>query len=208
MPSQRHFSSRRKQTKREDPFKVLGVKRDEPYSKAKQVFIQIAMSHHPDTNQASSEEEETNFREIFIRARRAFEQLTEGDDGEILLKREKKEMEGKKHSDTCFQYLLLLIVVDAHTIDFDAWFKNETGHDTPFQFMDAETMKEVAEMEDTVGHGLDRDGGMWMLASMVSNAVKTGRRGESILQLEAGQVQQGKNAQIDGVLRRKRRTRR
>jgi hypothetical protein len=73
--------------------------------------------------------------------------------------------------------------------------------------MDAQTMKEVAEMEDTIGHGLDRDGGMWMLASMVSNAVKTGQSGANILQLEAGQVQQ-KNEGIDGVLRRKRRTRR
>lgn len=69
-------------------------------------------------------------------------------------------------------------------------------------------MKEVAEMEDTVGHGLDRDGGMWMLASMVSNAVKKGQSGGNILQLEAGEVQQGKGDRIDGVLRRKRRTRR
>ena len=68
-------------------------------------------------------------------------------------------------------------------------------------------MKEVAEMEDSVGHGLDRDGGMWMLASMVSNAVKKGQQGASILQLEAGEVEK-KNAQIDGVLRRRRRTRR
>ena len=79
--------------------------------------------------------------------------------------------------------------------------------DTPFQFMDAKTMKEVAEMEDTVGHGLDRDGGMWMLASMVSNAVKNKGDAKSILQIEAGDVQQ-KNDRIDGVLRRKRRTRR
>jgi hypothetical protein len=42
---------------------------------------------------------------------------------------------------------------------------------------------------------------------MVSNAVKTGQSGANILQLEAGQVQQ-KNEGIDGVLRRKRRTRR
>jgi len=73
--------------------------------------------------------------------------------------------------------------------------------------MDAKTMKEVAEMEDTVGHGLDRDGGMWMLASMVSNAVKSGQSGGNILQLEAGEVQQ-KDGRIDGVLRRKRRTKR
>mmetsp|Transcript_32170 Transcript_32170/g.58182 ORF Transcript_32170/g.58182 Transcript_32170/m.58182 type:complete len:205 (+) Transcript_32170:22-636(+) len=177
----RHVSSRKKKI---DPFKVLGISREDPYTKAKERFIKIAMSHHPDTNQAACEKEREAFREGFIRARRAFEQLTSGDNGEIILKQKKKEME-----------------------DFDAWFKNETGHDTPFQFMDAQTMKEVAEMEDTIGHGLDRDGGMWMLASMVSNAVKTGQSGANILQLEAGQVQQ-KNEGIDGVLRRKRRTRR
>lgn len=108
--------------------------------------------------------------------------------------------------DVCFSFLHHHVISIQSILDFDAWFKNETGHDTPFQFMDAETMKEVAEMEDTVGHGLDRDGGMWMLASMVSNAVKTGQSGESILRIEAGEVHK-KDAHIDGVLRRKRRKR-
>jgi len=91
----RHFS-RPKSKKREDPFKVLGIQKDEPYSKAKASFIAIAMSHHPDTSVAANKEERDDFRDIFIRARRAFEQLTEGNDGEIILKREKKEMEGEK----------------------------------------------------------------------------------------------------------------
>jgi hypothetical protein len=168
--------------KREDPFRVLGVKKNDPFSKAKESFIRIAMSHHPDTHGETCEEKKEEFREVFIRARRAFELLTEGPDGEILLKQKKQEIE-----------------------NFDSWFKMETGHDTPFQFMDYETMKEVAEMEDTIGHGLDRDGGMWMLASMVSKAVKDGKNGANILQLEAGNIEQ-KVASIDGVLRRRRKT--
>lgn len=178
----RGFAAKRK--RQDDPFRVLGVSREDPFSKVKESFIKIAMSHHPDTHGETSEEKKNEFREIFIRARRAFELLAEGPDGEILLKKEKKEME-----------------------NFDTWFKHETGHDTPFQFMDAKTMKEVAEMEDTIGHGLDRDGGMWMLASMVNKAVKSGQNGAALLQLEAGTVEQ-KDSSIDGVLRRKRRARR
>ena len=100
----RTFASR-KSKRREDPFQVLGIGKEEPYSKAKETFIQIAMSHHPDTSEATSDEQKEHFREVFIQARRAFEQLMEGPDGEIVLKRKKQEMD-----------------------DFDAWFKNETGH--------------------------------------------------------------------------------
>jgi hypothetical protein len=169
---------------REDPFRVLGVKKDDPYSKVKESFIRIAMSHHPDTHGETCEEKKNEYREVFIRARRAFELFTEGPDGEILLKQKKQEME-----------------------NFNSWFKHETGHDTPFQFMDFETMKEVAEMEDTIGHGLDRDGGMWMLASMVNKAVKDGQNGANILQLEAGNIEQ-KDSSTVGLLRRRRKTRR
>jgi hypothetical protein len=179
----RGFAAKRKRQD-DDPFRVLGVSRKDPFSKVKESFIKIAMSHHPDTHGAVSEEEKNEYRNVFIRARKAFELLAEGPDGEILLKKEKKDME-----------------------NFDAWFRHETGHDTPFQFMDAKTMKEVAEMEDTIGHGLDRDGGMWMLASMVSKAVKDGQNSAALLQLEAGNVEQ-KDSSVDGVLRRKRRARR
>jgi hypothetical protein len=84
--------------------------------------------------------------------------------------------------------------------DLDQWFKSETGYDMPF--MDAATMKEVAEMTESVGGGLDRDGGMWTLARMVADTVKSGGDGRSILQLEAGVV---RDRSIDGILRRKRR---
>lgn len=90
----RHFSRRKSSKKKPDPFKVLGITRDDTYAKAKQTFIDIAMSHHPDTSEAASEEEKAHYREIFMKSRRAFEQLSEGEDGEILLKREKEEMEG------------------------------------------------------------------------------------------------------------------
>lgn len=173
----------RSRKRQEDPFRVLGVNKDDPYVKVKAAFIKIAMSHHPDTAQFESKEDKDSYREIFIRSRLAFEALTEGDQGETILKKEKKEME-----------------------DFDAWFRSETGHDTPFAFMDKQTMKEVAEMEDTIGHGLDRDGGMWTLASMVSKAVKSGQDSASLLQLEAGDVKH-KDAHIEGLLRRRRRKR-
>ena len=179
----RGFASKRKRQD-DDPFRILGVSKNDPFSKVKESFIKIAMSHHPDTHGAVSEEDKKEFRNVFIRARKAFELLTEGPDGEIMFKKEKKEME-----------------------NFDAWFRHETGHDTPFKFMDAKTMKEVAEMEDTIGHGLDRDGGMWLLASMVNKAVKDGQNSATLLQIEAGNIEQ-KDSSIDGVLRRKRRVRR
>lgn len=62
-------------------------------------------------------------------------------------------------------------------------------------------------MEETIGHGLDRDGGMWTLAAMVSNAVKDGKDGASLLRLDAGDIKEV-NGKIDGVLRRKRRAKR
>eukprot|EP00567_Pseudictyota_dubia_P010124 CAMPEP_0197462716 /NCGR_PEP_ID=MMETSP1175-20131217/59883_1 /TAXON_ID=1003142 /ORGANISM="Triceratium dubium, Strain CCMP147" /LENGTH=64 /DNA_ID=CAMNT_0042998297 /DNA_START=15 /DNA_END=205 /DNA_ORIENTATION=- len=43
--------------------------------------------------------------------------------------------------------------------EFDAWFEHETGHSNPFQFdLDPATMREVADMTEEIGGGLDRDG--------------------------------------------------
>ena len=59
-------------------------------------------------------------------------------------------------------------------------------------------------------HGLDRDGGMWHLASMISNAVKSGKESgggaaESILRLEAGSsVNDGGGEDAMGKLERRR----
>ncbi|CAB9502194.1 expressed unknown protein [Seminavis robusta] len=80
------------------------------------------------------------------------------------------------------------VVADNEHDRMDEWFKQETGFDMPF--MDEETMKEVAAMTEAVGgggmdRGLDRDGGMWDLARMVTQSVKSGGDGKILLQLEA-----------------------
>lgn len=189
----RYFDARKKQRKRrrkksEDPFKVLGVPENILYKDVKKKFLQIAMKNHPDTvggDDEISEEEKDKMREIFISARIAFEALVEDSDGTAILKED----------------------VDDAMDNFDSWFKNETGFDTPFQFdMDPETMKEVASMTETIGGGLDRDGGMWALARMVTSAVKSGGDAASMLRLEAGDIKQQGNSgdQINGVLRRRR----
>ena len=61
-------------------------------------------------------------------------------------------------------------------------------------------------MEGEVQHGLDRDGGMWQLAGMISNSVKqgegkSGSGAENILRLEMGDV----NEQSSTSKRRRRR---
>ena len=90
--------------------------------------------------------------------------------------------------------------------EFDAWFCAETGHSNPFQFdLDPATMREVADMTSEIGGGLDRDGGMWTLASMVSRSVESGKdSAASILRLEAGEIRAG-DEPVDGTLRRRRR---
>jgi len=168
------------------PFKTLGVSKSAKYKKVKTKFLQIAMSHHPDTNKAETEEEEKKYREAFIKARQAFESLMESEDGGAMIKPPEEETSDQ---------------------EFDDWFMKETGHSSPYSFLDPQTMKEVAEMEETIGHGLDRDGGMWTLAAMVSNAVKDGKDGASLLRLETGEVKEV-NGHIDGELRRTRRNRR
>lgn len=178
----RDFSSRRnfKKRKGENPFKVLGVKEEAKYSVAKQKFLKIAMNNHPDTADVDNEEDRDKLRDIFISARRAFEQLIEAPDGSILLKEEAELMP-----------------------DFDQWFQQETGLKNPFDVeMDPQTMKEVAEMTERDGGGLDRDGGMWQLAKMVTNAVNSGGDANAMLRLEGGAINT-QNRQIDGQLRRR-----
>jgi hypothetical protein len=85
---------------------------------------------------------------------------------------------------------------------------SETGHNNPYQFdIDPETMREVAEATESMGGGLDRDGGMWTLASMVSNSVKSGKGGGNPLRLEAGEIKKGgqNETNLEGSLRRRRR---
>jgi hypothetical protein len=160
------------------------------YRAVKTAFLKIAMAHHPDTTEAETQEEMDAHRDIFIRAREAFEMIVPGPNGAAILRSESPE---HAHDDD---------QQDESAIDVDAWFQSETGHAMPF--MDLQTMREVAKMTETVGHGLDRDGGMWLLAEMVSDNVKKGGGdGMSLLRLEAGDVTN--NSHVDGVLRRRRR---
>jgi hypothetical protein len=159
------------------------------YKDVKRKFLKIAMTNHPDTHSEHlTEEEKETMRNIFIQARIAFESLTEDTDGTAVLLSEKQSEEDSM-------------------ANFDSWFKHETGLNTPFQFdMDPETMKEVAKMTDAIGgdSGLDRDGGMWALARMVTSAVKTGGDAATILRLESGDIKD-KDRSMNGELRRRRR---
>ena len=95
--------------------------------------------------------------------------------------------------------------------EFDSWFEEETGHQNPFQFdLDPSVMTEVTSMHDDMegSHGLDRDGGMWHLASMISSVVKSGKGegAESVLKLEAGSVRDHEDhGEAEGRLDRRRR---
>jgi hypothetical protein len=162
-----------------DAFAVLGVTRSHKYVAVKSAFLQIAMKHHPDTVTADTEDERESSKEIFVAARKAFEAIVAGPDGLAILKSE---------------------TADYVEEDLDQWFKSETGYDMPF--MDAATMKEVAEMTESVGGGLDRDGGMWTLAMSGGGYRRICGDGRSLLQLEAGVA---RDRSIDGILRRKRR---
>jgi hypothetical protein len=166
-----------------DPFLVLGISRSPTltYASVKRTFLQIAMKYHPDTSKQSTEAEREKHKDLFVAARMAFEGIVAGPEGVAILKTEAADYVEEEE-------------------DFEEWFKTETGYDMPF--MDAATMKEVAEMTESVGGGLDRDGGMWTLARMVANTVKEGGDGRSVLQLDAGVI---RAREINGILRRKRR---
>jgi len=127
-----------------------------------------------------------------MRCRSALESFVEcSDTGNILIRSEVEQID-KSMSDE----------------EFDSWYEKETGQQNPFQFdLDPQVMREVASMHDDMegSHGLDRDGGMWHLASMISSAVKSGKEGaESVLKLEAGTVREGENAEAKGKLERRR----
>jgi hypothetical protein len=168
-----------------DPFVALGIVRSPSlkYTTVKSTFLKIAMKYHPDTTQQKviSDDEREKNKDLFVMSRKAFEAIMAGPDGIAILKTEADDYVEEEEN-------------------FEEWFKSETGYDMPF--MDAATMREVAEMTDTVGGGLDRDGGMWTLARMIANTVKAGGDVKSVLQLDAGVV---RDRSVDGILRRKRR---
>lgn len=172
------------------PFATLGVPINAPYVAVRRAFLELALKHHPDTALAESDEELELHRDRFVKARRALERLAPGGgpDGTLAVLVEEAESLAKAANDA----------------DLDEWFKQETGYDMPF--LDAATIREVAEMTETVGHGLDRDGGMWTLAQMVADSVKNGTGDgdpRSLLRLEAGDAKD--RSQLDGILRRRRR---
>jgi len=169
---------------KDNPFKILRITEDTSYAKAKKSFLQIAMKNHPDTAGVEDEAHQAKLRDVFIAAREAFEKLVKAPDGSIILKEEADSMP-----------------------DFDQWFKQETGHKNPFDIdLDPQTIKEVAEATDEMGGGLARDGGMWQLAKMVTNAHKGGGDVGSILRISGGNHEENKKSKdVDGVLRRRRR---
>jgi len=157
------------------------------YKDVKAKFLKIAMNNHPDKHtEGVSEKEQEAMRDKFIAARMAFERLQEDpSDGTAILVEE-------------------LIDRDKN---FDSWFKDETGLKNPFDLnIDPETMKEVAEMTEKLGgkQGMDRDGGMWALARMVTSAVKAGGDAASILRLESGDTKGKPSLGPEGALRRPR----
>jgi len=163
------------------------------YKDVKKKFLKIAMTNHPDTHSEDlADDDREQMREKFIAARVAFELLTEDDTDGTAVRTEDK------------------VDTDDHDANFDSWFKHETGLHTPFHFdIDPETMKEVAKMTEKMGGesgGLDRDGGMWTLARMVTSAVKTGGDAATVLRLEGGEVKDGPGGRggVNGELRRRR----
>ena len=203
------FSSRPRRTKAfaACPFRTLNIPKDSTYAHARKAFLKIAMKHHPDKAGSDVDEETRDrSREIFVRCRAALESLVECECTGACLPRSEAERPsgtggggdgggGDAMSDE----------------EFDSWFARETGHQNPFQFdLDPATMREVADMHDGMAgsHGLDRDGGMWHLASLISSAVKSGKEGgaESLLRLEAGNPSDAIEAGGKLDRRRKRRT--
>ena len=176
------------------PFRTLKIPKNAPYTLAKKTFLQIAMQNHPDVlNQKLSQESKTYQEdmqravEAFMKARKAFEALVADDDGKAILKIEKDAIDQ---------------LTDA---EFDQWFEKETGFHSPQFDLDPKTMREVAAATETMGGGLDRDGGMWTLANMVTNSVKKGKEAGSTLRLEAGDIKNIPEENLEGILRRKRR---
>eukprot|EP00555_Chaetoceros_dichaeta_P014902 CAMPEP_0198253932 /NCGR_PEP_ID=MMETSP1447-20131203/4312_1 /TAXON_ID=420782 /ORGANISM="Chaetoceros dichaeta, Strain CCMP1751" /LENGTH=176 /DNA_ID=CAMNT_0043939803 /DNA_START=253 /DNA_END=783 /DNA_ORIENTATION=- len=164
------------------------------------------MANHPDTFQKDDAEDEKKVRtRRFQRARQALEALIcDEDNGLCVLRSEVEQLEDLTSKDS---------MSDS---EFDAWFLDETGLNSPFD-LDPATMREVAEATENSSIGLDRDGGMWTLARMVTakvnEAKESGGPVENILKLEAGKgSSRGDNVGAqsieeggDGKVRRRRR---
>lgn len=179
------------------PFQTLRISKESTYKAAKKSFLKIAMNNHPDVLNQRLDKNSPHYAnemkkavDVFMKARKAFESLVEAEDGTCVLRVEVEAMDAMMTNE-----------------QFDAWFSNETGFTNPYQVnLDPKTMREVAAATETMGGGLDRDGGMWTLANMVTNSVKEGKAAGSILRLEAGSIRDHDSYEdLDGTLRRRRR---
>eukprot|EP00592_Proboscia_alata_P008675 CAMPEP_0194355948 /NCGR_PEP_ID=MMETSP0174-20130528/3790_1 /TAXON_ID=216777 /ORGANISM="Proboscia alata, Strain PI-D3" /LENGTH=154 /DNA_ID=CAMNT_0039125435 /DNA_START=161 /DNA_END=625 /DNA_ORIENTATION=- len=130
------------------------------------------MKHHPDTASFDSEEEKKKGVEKFMRIRSAFESIVEAEDG---------------YSE--------IVKAEGDDDDFNNWFYAETGHEAPNPFdfqLDPDTLREIAEMRE-VNHngGLDR-GGMWHMATMVTQGLDISGGLGKPMKLEAGEMSTSK----------------
>ncbi|KAL7490397.1 hypothetical protein ACHAWX_000257, partial [Stephanocyclus meneghinianus] len=176
------FSSLPRLPKSPCPFRTLNIPKDSSYAHAKKSFLKIAMKHHPDTfSPDHTAEMRQTSQEIFMKCRSALESLIECENtGVALLRSEVEEAQSNR---------------TMSNEEFDSWFEK----------IDPQTMREVAKMHETMegSHGLDRDGGMWHLASLISSAVKSGKEGAAdLLTLEAGSSEDG--GETKGKLERRR----
>jgi len=194
-----HQSTKRYKTSTKEPcpFQTLRISKESTYKSAKTSFLKIAMNNHPDVLNQRLDKNSPHYAnemkkavDLFMKARKAFESLVEADDGSCVLRVEVEAINAMMTNE-----------------QFDAWFSNETGYTNPYQVnLDPKTMREVADATEAMGGGLDRDGGMWTLASMVTNSVKAGKNAGSILRLEAGSIREDNSLEdLDGTLRRRRR---
>jgi len=154
------------------PFQTLGLSSKIEYKIVKKQFLKLALLHHPDTAVADKEDSKGKAEavEMFMRVRKAFEQIIELEDGMAGLRSEKDSrgmMEGE---------------------EFNNWFYDETGRYAPDPFdlnLSPETLQEVADASAQQA-GLDR-GGMWFMAQSLTNGIGAGGLG-SQLQLEQGDI--------------------
>ena len=178
------------------PFRALRISKKSPYKNARKAFLKMAMHNHPDVLKQRMDEESPDYEkeakkavDKFMKARKAFESIVEDPDSGGCMLRIEAEAEEMMNDE-----------------QFDAWFESETGFRNPQFDLDPKTMREVAEATASMGGGLDRDGGMWTLANMVSNSVKEGKKAGSTLRLEAGEVKDTIPVEeFEGKLRRRRR---
>lgn len=146
----------RPKNKKKCPFNTLGFSNvnndDEPirYSAVKKSFLSLALKHHPDNK-------DDDCTKMFLKIKNAFDQIRESN-GIAILHEDDDDDEGKMSND-----------------EYESWFHSETGkHANVGELnLSKETIKEVTDMisksSEITGAGeLDRSGGIWAMAKMIS----------------------------------------